>query len=904
MAPAADISALLDDLITAITKTSDKASCAPTASRFKRLKSNAESTIKNNRSTRTDQFAVARQLDGLQEKFQVLNNDDLADALRIRLDELNQHESPYFPEILSLFLQLSDKPAALSKVDRVELLKSREPSRPLTWSEFDPTGAAYCDDDIWDDIDYGEETSDDDLSTVSSDVSIPRIVPQSSKVAPDDYIIPEEVFSQGEDEDLISAIKRAQFWKTEAVALGGDYSCFVTELQVVRETIFMLQGLPTSLYWRLDGSIEVDRRYALRHSSNQAFSSLLRSFSSLGAQIDGLRSFVNIPQSILYIQTFHRGIQDCLSMFDAALSSMHARYLSQSRATAVSLLQLFEDVRRESRLLIPLANLLETLRSRPSQESFECLDRLYDLVCTCQAAGADDEFAYFARLFFSCFDSYIKPIRLWMETGQLDTSQGTFFVSEAADKSTDLRTLWHDWYTLDQTGGRLHAPKFLKPAAQKVFTTGKSMIFLRNLNMAPENLEGLGKASLSFEDVCPDDSSLLVPFSGLLETAFDRLIEVNHAFISSLLRRQLGSQCGLWISLQALEYIYLCKDVTISSSVDYKIFELIDKGRRAWNDRFLITELVQEVFGELPCVDTSRLIMRSSPGPYRDVDNRARSVKILKSLSIDYILPWPVANIITKDAIQAYQRIYTFLLQIRRAKYVVSKQRLQRGRDWGIEYEDEDDNLGYAIRHNLLWFINILYSHLTEMVISTTTAKMQKDLSAAKDVDAMITVHQSYMTSLEDQCLLSKNLSPIHQAVISLLDLCIHFSDIQASRHGENQFDQTNRSFGASVLGYDHSSHGKKRRRKRQTAGDDTSDDDDDGEDGSEYDEGNTTGNISFADSPYGHRLRSLKSQYERLLAFVAAGLRGVGRVDGKLSWEMLAERLEWKKERFAGALV
>lgn len=835
-----------------------------------------------------------------------MNNDDLADALRIRLDELDQHDSPWFPEILSLFLQLSDKPATLSKADRIKLLEPSDPPRQLTWSEIDTAGAAYCDDDIWGDVDFAEESSDDDLSTVSSDISVPRIVPQSSKVTSDDFVIPEDVFSYGENEELISAIKSAQFWQADAVAHGGDYSCPITELQVVRETIFMLQGLPTSLYWRLDDSIEVDRRYTLRHASNQAFSALLRSFSSLGAKIDALRRFVKIPQSILYIQTFHRGIEECLAMFDATLSKMQARYLSRTTMTAVSLLQLFEDVQSESRLLVPLANLLERLRSRSSRGSFECLDQLYDLVCTSQAAGADDEFRYFAKLFFVCFDSYIKPIRIWMETGQLDASQGTFFISEVG-KSTDLRTLWHDWYTLDQTAGRLHAPKFLKPAAQKVFTTGKSMIFLRNLNIAPENLNQLKRTSLTFEDVCPDDSSLLVPFSGLLETAFDRLIEADHALTSSLLRQQLDEQCGLWMSLQALEYIYLGRDITISSAVDYKIFELMDRGRGAWNDRFLITELVQEVFGELPCIDSSRLIMRSAPGPYRDVDNRGRSVKILKSLSVDYILPWPVANIITKDSIQAYQRIYTFLMQVRRAKYVLSKQRLRKGRDWGIEYEDEDDHLGYAIRHNLLWFINILYSHLTEMVISTTTAKMQKDLSAAKDVDAMITVHKSSMSSLEDQCLLSKNLSPIHQAVISLLDLCIHFSDVQASRHGENQFDQTNRSFGSSILGQDYSSSRTKRRRRRRNKDGDISDEDDDDDDDedeedSDFDEGNTTGNISFAESPYGHRLRSLKDQFNRLIAFVAAGLRGVGRVDGQMSWEMLADRLEWKKQRLAAS--
>jgi gamma-tubulin complex component 5 len=36
------------------------------------------------------------------------------------------------------------------------------------------------------------------------------------------------------------------------------------------------------------------------------------------------------------------------------------------------------------------------------------------------------------------------------------------------------------------------------------------------------------------------------------------------------------------------------------------------------------------------------------------------------------------------------------------------------------------------------------------------------------------------------------------------------------------------------------------------------------------------------------------------LLAFLTAGLKGVGRVDGQVSWEILAEKLEWRKKRSA----
>jgi gamma-tubulin complex component 5 len=40
----------------------------------------------------------------------------------------------------------------------------------------------------------------------------------------------------------------------------------------------------------------------------------------------------------------------------------------------------------------------------------------------------------------------------------------------------------------------------------------------------------------------------------------------------------------------------------------------------------------------------------------------------------------------------------------------------------------------------------------------------------------------SCMSSLEAQCLLSKDLSHIHDAIINFLDLCVHFADLQKSR--------------------------------------------------------------------------------------------------------------------------
>lgn len=857
-----------------------------------------EETFKSHPFGRTDQFAVAKQLEGLQEKFQVLNRDELALYLRTSLTELGSYRSSWFPEILSLLLHLSDRPALQPRQDRPVRQKPIESEEALSWSELDPSGAAYCgEEEIWQDVDYGAESSEDDLSTVSSEAPAPRVLPQNSIALEedDDYVIPDELFSSGEDEDLITTVKDVQFWRAEnyqAVSRKDTrYSRPITELQIVREAAFMLQGLPTSLFWRNDKSIEVDRRYALAHSSDEALASLLRSFSSIGARIDVLRQFTKIPQSVPYVQSFTRGIEDLLHKFDTFLSNVQAQYLSQTSTVTVSLIQLLEDVRRESRLILSLADLVSSISEDATTPSVRFLDMLFDLACLTQAIGNDEEFQSLAELFFACFEPYMRPIRLWVESGRLDSGDEAFFILED-HRDRDLRALWHDWYTLDEAYRLPNAPKFLHHVARKVFTTGKTMVFLRHLNAIPTEIgcSSTDRAALTFEDIYPShcSSSLALPFSVQLESAFEKIVDAKHATTSNLLHSVLDQQCGLWMSLQALEYIFLCKDMSVSEIIDHKIFESIDRGRGAWNDRFLLTELAQEAFSSLgSLIDPSRIVVRSAKASNRDPAVRNRSVTMLTSLSFDYILPWPVANIITKPAILTYQRISTFLMQIRRAKYVILKQRLQYRDASGRTPDRRNNALGYALRHNMLWFLNVLYGHITDLVIATSTHTLRKDLSSAKDLDSMIAVHRSYTSSIEDQCFLSKNLLPLHEAIIKLLDLCVRFAGIQAVHDGDNRLDQTTNARNANTGKGGH----------RHPSEENSSDEDEDEDETKNGDlEQNTTAEL-LQGVPYPQQLKALKDQFDQLIAVVTAGLKSVGRVDEQPSWEILADRLEWRKK-------
>lgn len=831
------------------------------------MKRRVQLGLRTTSHTRTDQFAVAKQLEGLQEKFRILNRDELAEALQSQLVELEKTRNSWFPEILCLLLQLSDRPALLSTVKHsAEGVETAETKQSLSWSHINVEGIAFNDEDIWEKVDFAGDSSDDDFS-VASDASFSRQRPQSSTTVEEDYVVPDDMFLSAQDEDVVTSIRKAQFWKPEnqPVEFHGkdDSSRLITESQLCREVIFMLQGLPTSVFRHLDGEIKVNYGYKLAHSSNEALASLLQCFSEIGANINVIRRFTKVPQTIPYMQTFCRAIEERLLEFDKILSQLQCKHLSVDYT--ISILQLLADVRQHSHELLLLSDMIAKLGEISIDQPMRCIDLLYDLICMHEALGDETSSRNLAQLFFMCFKTYTRSARLWMEKGQVDALDSTFFV-RTIHENGGLRTLWHDWYVLDMGHKGQKVPKFLATSIQKVFTAGKSMVFLRHLNAMPDPAD-------SQDDNCPLESSLSLPFSALVESAFEKLVNVDHSLSASLLRTELGQQCGLWASLDALHHVYLGKDMSATSAIDAKIFELLDRGR-FW-DRFLLTEVARTAFAPISVVETSKLLIR--PANLSSSQYQTRSVRVFQAISIDYGLPWPIANIITEDVMHSYQRVSTFLMQIRRAKYSIVKQRIRDARR-----ASETDTLVNILRHNMLWFLDFLYGHLTYLVISTETQALHKALSGAQDVDAMIAAYQSYMVSLEAQCLLSKDLSQVHEAIISILDLCVHFASLQTAHSLDGQ------DSGLSAVNM-------KTSRATKLPGDDfDSDDDHDYEDDELSHEQTLT--ASFSDSSYIQQVQKVKHQFDHLATFVIHSLKGRARADGLPSWEILADRLEWRQ--------
>jgi gamma-tubulin complex component 5 len=869
MAQNAKLSGLTDELIHSILGfdplTSKQA--------YKHAKDIASRGLRGHQYARTNQFDVVSAFAGLDEKFRVKNRDDLADALQVRLQKLDGVKSRFTPDFLSLLLQLSDRPLENTRVDALDLLRPPSPPLPLTWDEIlgaDP----YSDEDIWKDIDYAAGSSGDEKvvkKRVKPKPSPPTSVNDYDTYDPEACVVAVEM-------DPVQELKAAQFWNV--VADDKKQQAHITELQAVRETLFMLAGLPTSMY-HLDeqqSNIHMNSHYELSHARPETVEHLLAKLIAVGRDLYRLRRWTRRSSTLPLVQTFEAAVRTRLLVHDRALAQLQQKYLTPQTPIAVSLLQLHLDVRSMSAPVLCLAQLVLGIEPELLVNPFSHLETLFNQITLAQMTLEAGNFHFLSCVFFDCLQTYLKPIRQWMQAGELGSNDETFFVFQS-NTGSDVTSLWHDRYVLRRDAhDNLRCPAFLHPAAKKIFNTGKSVVFLKEIELRNARATSThGEPLLDHTTVCgPSDEVPLLPYPELFQAAFENWMESKYSQASSVLRQYLVEQAGLMRILNIFEMLYLGRNGAVFEDFANALFSRMDAGRKGWNDRYVLTEITRGIFATaMPVAEAEKIVVRSTK-----IKRTRRSVKNLATVSLDFALPWPIQNIIQRASISIYQQMFTFLMQTYRVKYIIQRVPLMRN-----THNDKSaaSQLIRKLKHRLIWFVEILRSYLTETAIFFTTRQMVASMDKAEDIDEMSHVHLQYVSKLQSRALLSKDIQPIHKAIIEILDLGVLFAE-----RIEN--GNTTRPGGPVVSRT--TSIWQKTSTLPSTAAE-LSDSDAGGD---------VQGEHPVKQQPDVQSLigvlTKVDKEFVRLLPFVIAGLRSVGRVGAEPMWEQLAERLDWRDKK------
>ena len=598
---------------------------------------------------------------------------------------------------------------------------------------------------------------------------------------------------------------------------------------------------------------------------------LLQGFAAIASKLLSIRHWIEKDLSVPLEQTFQTALASRLEVVDRALSTIQIEMLSYDEPAVTSLLKLYGETSDITRLLLQVHDiLLELDNGSQHDQPFRILECLFDRTCVKQSIGDAEGYEYMANIFFDCFQTYLKPIRLWMEKGQLTGRDGVIFIDKD-NKDVHLNSIWQDQYHLAKdSNGDLHAPRFLHVAARKIFNTGKHIDFLRRLGWESHDLrqDPVEVAAVTYESVClSSDTGPFNPFAELFDMALNRWIATKHQASLSEFRAQIESRCSLQSSLAALEYIYFSNGA-LNTVVYNKIFEKMDCGKYRWDDAFVAADLFKNALKPIP---SNRLQIYLRPATQRET----RSMSALENIRVLYTLRWPVANVIRTDSIEVYQRVFIFLTQLQRAKYLLQRQKFARS----VQAADRKPLLWfYTLRHRLLWLTNTILIYMYDTVLSVATTDMCTAMDRAEDVDSMIAVHHAYILKLEDQCLLLKKHSSIRQAIISLLDLTVLFSDVQASHFTRDlSFNSEDRFTDAKV------NHSEPKEKAKLSLDDEDSDHDSDK---------SKIASTPLAVPPDMDKLKNMLDTFRSLHCFITAAVKGLSKANSAPSWEILANNL------------
>ncbi|KAI0866125.1 Spc97/Spc98 family protein [Xylaria cubensis] len=876
MAFAAQLGSLTDELVEVITSTTTQTNHA----RFGALRETSLRNLRQHNFLRTNQYEVYSALDGYEERFRVLNRDGLADALRDRLDALALCSNKWTPDILDLLLKLADQPVQKSNLDDLSRLKrpDENPEPSFKWSDIAKEDGWDKDGDLWQNADFGGYSSDGDYvddyetdaSARSEDTSLSSIEARYRK-RPADY-------SESVQSPLdLDEIRKSQAWRRKkpgvVTSTTQSQKVPITEIQAIREILFMLGGLDNGL---IDRQGKLSLEIQLTHASEQIFKSLLISANDARRRLSVLRQYVKQQQEIPLLQVFQAAIQSRLRSFDNTLAGMQAHYTNVDQNLVVSVMKLLNDLNPLLSPLISLAETIEQLERSKNSQPFHFLELLFDSAQALQLEGDEVAYRFIGHLFFECFAVYLRPIRRWMQSGELTENDKTFFISRSPF-DVPRSQAWTDQFKLKRTSqGSLLAPRFLQPAASRIFTTGKSVVVLKLLGKHwPIQEEEPEYATQVDMNTVTD----LMPFAEVFKDMFDQWMQRKHHAASATLKRTLFETYNFWSDLNMLHHIYLMTDGSRSEQFLNAVFNNIDLFNEDWHDRFNLTEMAREAFDGL--IESHRLHVNTSlNSSASDIRNVRRTVREgLPSIRIKYRLPWLTRIVVTDESLDHYQLIFTFLLQLRRASKVLTTYRIISD---GLIYRAEQE-IFYSLRSKLLWFCNTLQSYLSTLVLGPLVESFQEQMRQAEDIDEMLTSHSTFTKQLVDQACLGGKLDPIRQGILDVFDLAIKLQD---ARHTEserkaNEFQELSR---LSVM-----SSPRKREPSRYIQASEEEDETFLGE----QDKGLT---LQDTEATYGQVLGESRSALDRHLKFICGGLRGVARASGSEAaskWDILAEMLE-----------
>ncbi|KAL6548858.1 hypothetical protein OROHE_008703 [Orobanche hederae] len=158
---------------------------------------------------------------------------------------------------------------------------------------------------------------------------------------------------------------------------------------------------------------------------------------------------------------------------------------------------------------------------------------------------------------------------------------------------------------------------------------------------------------------------------------------------------------------------------------------------------------------------------------------QSSGMDVLDSLKFTFKVSWPLELIANLEAMKKYNQVMSFLLKVKRAKFVLDKVRRWMWKDRGNATTKHKRH--WLLEQKLLHFVDAFHQYVMDRVYHNAWRELCEDVVSAGTLDEVIEVHEAYLLSIQRQCFVvpDKLWGLIASRINSILGLALDFYSVQ-----------------------------------------------------------------------------------------------------------------------------
>ncbi|XP_034541406.1 gamma-tubulin complex component 6 [Notolabrus celidotus] len=238
-------------------------------------------------------------------------------------------------------------------------------------------------------------------------------------------------------------------------------------------------------------------------------------------------------------------------------------------------------------------------------------------------------------------------------------------------------------------------------------------------------------------------------------------------------------ELGVERHFEALRHFLLMEDGEFAQSLSDLLFEKMGSGQTPGElltplvlNSILSKALQYSLHGDTPLAGNFTFALRFFPETFHP-----HAPDSLNCLELRYKVDWPLNIIITDSCMNKYNRLFSFLLQLkhmvwslREVWFHLKRTALVKGAGRSVQFRQLQ-----LYRHEMQHFVKVIQGYIANQILQVSWSEFIAKLATASDLDAIHRTHADYLNRAIFRGLLTEKAAPVMNIIHSIFSLILKF---------------------------------------------------------------------------------------------------------------------------------